>query len=98
MIMLTQNKRLAGIVLAVVVLLSIPLIAMQFTSEVNWDITDFTVMGILLLCTGLACELILRRVKSARNRIIICALVLFAFLLVWAELAVGIFGTPFAGH
>ena len=96
--MLRQNKILVWIILAVAVLLSIPLIAMQFTSEVNWDITDFIVMGILLLCTGFVCELVLRRVKTARNRIIICGVVLFAFLLVWAELAVGIFGTPFAGH
>jgi hypothetical protein len=54
-------------------------------------------MGILLLVTGLLCELVLRRVKSLTNRIIICGIVLFTLFLVWAELAVGIFGTPFAG-
>lgn len=98
MIMLRQNNRLVWIILAVAVLLSIPLIAMQFTSEVNWDSKDFTVMSILLLSTGLLVELVLRSVKSIRNRIIVCSVVLLAFLLVWAELAVGIFGTPFAGH
>jgi hypothetical protein len=30
-------------------------------------------------------------------RILIIGLILILFLLVWAELAVGIFGTPFAG-
>jgi hypothetical protein len=54
-------------------------------------------MGILLLSTGLICELVLRKVKGVRNRIIFCAIVLFLFFLTWAELAVGIFGTPFAG-
>lgn len=70
---------------------------MQFTNEVNWNIADFIIMGILLLLTGLLCELVLRRVKSLTNRIIICGIVLFTLFLFWAELAVGIFGTPFAG-
>ncbi len=70
---------------------------MQFTKEVNWNIADFLIMGILLLVTGLLCELILRRVRSLTNRIITCGIVLFILFLVWAELAVGIFGTPFAG-
>jgi len=47
--------------------------------------------------TGFLCELVLRKVKGTLNRIIICGAVLFVFFLIWAELAVGIFGTPFAG-
>lgn len=92
-----KNKRLIVILLSVLVLLLIPFVAMQFTNEVNWNIADFIIMGILLLVTGLLCELVLRRVKSLTNRIIICGIVLFTLFLVWAELAVGIFGTPFAG-
>ena len=92
-----QNKRLTGIVLAVAILLLIPLIAMQFTSEVDWKPFDFIVMGILLLGTGLLCELVIRNVKRTRHRIIICGALLATFFLVWAELAVGIFGSPFAG-
>lgn len=95
--MLTHNKRLIGIVLTALLLLMVPLIAMQFTDEVNWDLFDFVVMGGLLLGTGLVCEWVLRSVKTLQNRIIVCAIVLFAFLLIWAELAVGIFGSPFAG-
>lgn len=96
--MLRQNKRLAAIILTIAGLLLIPLIAMQFTNEVNWDGTDFIVMAALLLSTGLLCELFLRKIKSAGNRILVCGVVLLAFFLIWAELAVGIFGTPFAGH
>ncbi len=95
--MLVQNKRLIGIVLTVALLLLVPLIAMQFTDEVNWDVFDFVVAGVLLLGTGLLCELVLRRVKKSRYRIAICAVILAALFLIWAELAVGIFGTPFAG-
>ena len=69
--MITQNKRLIGIVLTVVILLLIPLIAMQFTNEVNWALSDFVVMGGLLLGTGLLCELVMRKVKKFEYRIII---------------------------
>ncbi len=95
--MITPNKRLTGIVFTVVLLLLIPLIAMQFTDEVKWGLADFIVMGVLLLGTGLLCELVLRKVKKTGHRIALCAGLLLAFFLIWAELAVGIFGTPFAG-
>lgn len=92
-----NNKRLIWIVVTVAVLLSVPLIAMQFTNEVNWDILDFMVAGTLLMGTGLAIEFALRKIQETRTRIIVCAAILFGLFLVWAELAVGIFGTPLAG-
>ena len=96
--MIMKNKRLIVIVLIVVFLLLIPLIAMQFTDEVNWTLFDFVVAGVLLLGTGLMCEFVMRKVKKIRYRIVICAVLLAALLLVWLELAVGIFGTPLAGQ
>lgn len=93
----SQNKRLIGILLAVPFLLMIPLIAMQFTDEVNWTLSDFIIMGILLLGTGLICELVIRSVKNSTYRIALCIVVLFLLFLTWAELAVGVFGTPFSG-
>lgn len=96
--MITQNKRLIGIILSVVLLLLIPLVTIQFTDEVNWNLFDFIVMGILLLSTGLLCELVLRKLKKPRHRIALCVALVIAFLLIWAELGVGIFGTPFSGN
>lgn len=95
--MITKNKRLIGIVLAVALLLLIPLIAMQFTDEVNWTLLDFVVMGILMLGTGFMSELVIRKVKNKDYRIAIIAVILVGLFLIWAELAVGISGTPFAG-
>jgi hypothetical protein len=92
-----KDKRLIIILSAIVILLLIPFVAMQFTNEVAWDTLDFAVMGVLLFSTGLLCELVMRKVKSIKHRIIICIGILFVFFLIWAELAVGIFGTPFAG-
>lgn len=92
-----KNQRLIIILAAISVVLLIPFIAMQFTNEVDWSLYDFIIMGVLLYGTGLLCELVMRKVKSVQNRILICAALVFAFLLIWAELAVGIFGSPFAG-
>lgn len=92
-----ENKRLIIILFSVLIVLLIPLVAMQFTNEVNWGTLDFVVMGVLLLGTGFLCELVLRIVKKTHHRLIICGGILFTFFLIWAELAVGIFGTPFAG-
>lgn len=95
--MVTQNKRLIGIVLTVVFILLIPFTAMQFTDEVDWKLFDFVLIGFLLLGTGLLCEQVIRKVRNMDYRIGIIALLLVALFLIWAELAVGIFGTPFAG-
>jgi hypothetical protein len=89
--MITRKQRLSGIILLTALLLSIPLIAMQFTDEVNWTLSDFIAMGVLLLATGLLSEVIIRKVKKISRRIIFIAGILLLFFLVWAELAVGIF-------
>lgn len=96
--MITYTNRLAIILLAAGLILLIPFIAMQFTAEVNWSPADFLVMGFLLFGTGLTAERIFRKVKKTEHRIALCAVLLMTFFLIWAELAVGIFGTPFAGN
>ncbi len=96
--MITQNQRLTGIVFSAALILLIPLVAMQFTNEVKWTLFDFVVAGTLLFGTGLMIELVLRKVKQTRHRILLCGAIILALLLVWVELAVGIFGTPFAGN
>lgn len=90
--MIMKNKRLFGIVLAVAILLLIPLIA-----GFPWSRTDFIIAGVLLLGTGLLCEVVLRTVKKIEIRIAIVAAILLALFIIWAELAVGLIGTRFAG-
>jgi hypothetical protein len=92
-----QDKRLVGIMIAVGVLLSVPFVATRFTGEVNWSLFDYIAAAILLLGTGLACEFVLRKVPGTMYRLGICAVLLLALFIVWAELAVGVFGTRFAG-
>ena len=95
--MLAKSRRLNIILITIPFLLLIPLVAMQFTTEVNWNLADFIVMGFLLLGFGLLIELVLQKSANMKNRHLYALLVFVLFLLVWAELAVGIFGTPFAG-
>ena len=91
------GKRFIIIVVIVALLLAVPFTAMQFTPEVNWTLFDFLVAGLLLLLTGLLCEVVIRKSASRRRKILLCLVILIIFMLVWAELAVGIFGTPLAG-
>lgn len=89
--MLMKNKRLFIILSSLLALLLIPFIAMRFTDEVNWSGVDFLVMGALLLCVGLAIDFILKRVTKPSKRLALIATVIIGFVMIWAELAVGIF-------
>ncbi|MGS2719710.1 hypothetical protein [Paraglaciecola aestuariivivens] len=69
-------------------LLLIPLVAMQFTQEVNWTMSDFVVMGIL--CFGLGSAYIVLARKTPQRRILLALLFAALFIYTWAELAVGV--------
>ncbi len=95
--MITQNKRVLIIITSVTVLLLIPLIAMQFSDEVKWSVFDFVVAGVLLLSAAFSIEFVLRKINKKETRIVLLIIILLALIMVWLELAVGIFGTPLAG-
>ena len=82
------------IVLGTGLILLIPFIAMQFTDEVNWGLGDFVVMGALLLAVGFLYEFVSKKVTRPRHRLFLALALTFLFLLVWADLAVGIFNIP----
>jgi hypothetical protein len=85
-----QNKVFLWITLATGSILLIPLIAMQFTGEVNWTLLDFVTMGFLLLGTGSMFVLTARKIDK-KYRVSIGIAFIIAFLWLWAELAVGVF-------
>ncbi len=70
---------------------------MQFTQEVNWGVIDFLVAAFLLLATALTLEWISRKYKHSAYKWFWIVLICLGLLLVWAELAVGVFGSPLAG-
>tara|TARA_X000000368_G_C22830470_1_gene623101 strand:+ start:105 stop:374 length:270 start_codon:yes stop_codon:yes gene_type:complete len=78
-------------------LLIIPLIGISFTDEFDWCLSDFIVAGLILLVFSLTANFIVLRISNRNRRVLFMTILLILFMLVWAELAVGIFGTPFAG-
>jgi len=65
--------------------------------DLDWNIFDFLIMGLLILFFSIAINLILNHLNSSKLRLILVLMSVILFLLIWAELAVGVFGTPFAG-
>ncbi len=94
---MTQKQRSIALYSVAALLLAIPFVAMKFSSEVRWTLSDFAVGGLLLFSTAFSIDWVLKKFKQQKQRIIICLAVLIIAFLVWAELAVGIFGSIFAG-
>ena len=92
-----QAKNVIRIAIVVGLILFMSLIAMQFTGEVIWSLADFVIMGTLLFGTGLALEFTRKKLTKPVCRISGLPVLVITFLLTWAELAVGVFGTPLAG-
>ena len=77
--------------------LLVPLVANQISDQVNWNIMDFIIMGILLIFSGYWTQRVIKKIKSKSKKVIFISLILLIFLLLWAEMAVGIFNSPIAG-
>lgn len=87
---ITQNRNVVCIALATALILAVPLVAMQFTDEVVWTPADFAVAAGLLFGTGVTFALVTRRRSSIAYRAAAGIVLVAAFLLAWAQLAVGI--------
>jgi hypothetical protein len=90
---MTLSKSLIRLALATVGLLLIPLVAMQFSSEVVWTLSDFVIGGILLFGTGLTYILVARMGSNASYRLAVGVAVMAGLLLIWGNLAVGFIGS-----
>ncbi len=75
-----------------VALILTPLIAMQFTNEVNWDETDFLFAAIIFGIVGGLIELAVRTSSNWYFRFGAMFAVLAGFMVVWANAAVGMIG------
>ena len=53
--------------------------------------------GSLLIFLSIGINFASNRAKNLKNRVLYIGILLIIFMLIWAELAVGLFGTPFAG-
>jgi hypothetical protein len=87
-----SRRRVEAWAAVVVLILLVPLIAMQFTDEVKWGLFDFVFMGALLFGTGLTYELIARKGGTIAYRAAVGIACATGLVLVWINAAVGIIG------
>ena len=85
-------RSVAGVALATAFVLMLPLLAMQITDEVVWDLADFVIAGALVFGTGLAYVLLARKAGNVAYRAAVGVALAAALLLVWVNGAVGIIG------
>lgn len=77
-------------------LLSIPLIGGFISENVDWSPFDFLIGGALIFVVA-SVELLLWRSLPKKGRWPIMLFLMLLFAILWAEMAVGIFGSPLAG-
>ncbi|MBT3648110.1 MAG: hypothetical protein HN542_07715 [Flavobacteriales bacterium] len=92
-----KSKNIKIVLIVSAIILTIPLIAMQLTTEVDWTTMDFVIAAMLLVGSGLIISLIIEKVQNSTQRIVAIIGIVLLLILTWAEMAVGIFGTPLAG-
>lgn len=90
--MVLDKKRLIGWGVFVVCVLLIPWVGMRFSDEINWTLSDFTILGFVLGAIGLFYEGVVRRSKRIPYRLGWIMAILGAFLLLWVNGAVGLIG------
>lgn len=95
--MITQKQKTVTIYALPLVLLCIPLLGNLFSKEVNWSVSDFLIAGTLLFTTAFLINLVRSKIKKQSQKVLVCIFILLALALIWVELAVGIFGSPFSG-
>jgi hypothetical protein len=85
------RKDLALVAAGTIAVLLVPAVAMQFSREIDWGAMDFLAAAILLFAAGAVAAFALRRLRTRGRRLWAMAAVGATVLVVWAELAVGLF-------
>jgi hypothetical protein len=88
----TAYRSARRVALATALVLSVPLVAMQFIDEVAWGVFDFAVAAVLLGGTGLIHQLAARKAGNVAYRAAVGVALAAALFLVWSILAVGVIG------
>jgi len=90
--MTKHTTNVIRLALVTAVLLMVPLIAMQFTDEVAWTLSDFVFAGTLIFGIGLLFLLAIKMTADNTYRVAAGVALAATFLLIWINGAVGIIG------
>jgi hypothetical protein len=93
-----KTLRLFFLLLAAWSLLLIPYFGSFLNKEIHWTTFDYTLAGSVLTLVALVIEFILRKTSSTLKKILLLLLWTGLIGICWAEVAVGIFDSPFAGN
>jgi len=63
----------------------------MISEEFQWDIGDYMIAGLMLNILGIVLLIIHRYIDNKQLRFSVLAITIVAFILMWVELAVGIF-------
>ena len=80
-----------------IILLLIPFILNKNIEGFNWSMVDFVIMGVLIFSCLLLVGFFKRKYRG-KSKILAMIITVMVFILFWVELAVGIFGSQFAGN
>ncbi|MBX2970504.1 MAG: hypothetical protein KF803_14130 [Cyclobacteriaceae bacterium] len=96
---INYSRSILGVALVTLFILSIPLVAMQFTDEVKWSVGDFILMGALLFGTGVLFVLVMRLSSNIVYKTAVGLAIGATFFMIYVNLAVGLIGGgPHAGN
>ena len=74
------------------IVITIPLVAMQFTAEVVWTLSDFVIAWSILFLIGFAYQAISRKTQHFAFKIATGIAAFTTIFIIWSNLAVGIIG------
>jgi hypothetical protein len=95
--MIAQKQTTLAIFAVPTLLMAVAFLGNLFIEGWNLSRFDFILAAILLFGTAGLISLVRTIVKNSNYKILISLLIVVILVLVWMELAVGLFGTPFAG-
>jgi len=87
-----NNKNIIGVIIATAFILLLLFLVNQISDEVVWDLADFVIAGALLFGAGLTYVLVTKKRGNSTYQAALVIALAAAFILVWANIAVGIIG------
>jgi predicted ferric reductase len=95
----TMKKKTIHIILYTIGgILALALISDVTSEEMQWSAADYLIAAVILLAAAASIVFIKRKITGRRARLTAFVILAILFVLVWGELAVGLFGTPWAGN
>ena len=83
---LISRKDFIAVILCTFLILLLPFFAMQFSQEVNWQISDFVLAGLILCFFGYTYKVLTKTSVTSLKKVVCGMLVLGALAIFWISL------------